>query len=402
MRKTSRWTAPAAILAMAAVLVPAPSAVANHDATLTIPVGQYLDADGGPPAESMRFFPEEVSVHRGDTLKFMGEFHTATLVPTNVDDLDAWIADNAASPDDPYAFIKSNPDYPEFPLKLLGDDPFMPRTDCGSVDSPCEYDGNSVVDSGILFAYADPPADETSPPTPTGFSVTIDAAPGETVWVFCRAHPGMTMKINIVQSNVDTTTQADVDTYTANTVAADRAEASLLHENLSTTHASHMDNGTKVWEAYSGYDTENFSLLAMYPRRLNVRRGERVEWQFPLHHEAHTVTFSGRTARRLAFGGFAEVCDPNGDDESGGETPVMSFPPMCDAGVHESLIGGRLVGPIGDGTVRGRRDLENSGVRMMGLSLDPYTLSFAKETSRKGLLYLCAIHPFMRGRVRVR
>ena len=132
MRARSKLTALGAVLSLAAVVLPGSPAVANHDATLTIPVGQYLDSEGGPPAESMRFFPDEVTVHRGDTLKFMGDFHTATLLPTSVDDVGSWVADNAAGPDDPYAFIKSNPDNSDFPLKLLGDNPFMPRMDCGS------------------------------------------------------------------------------------------------------------------------------------------------------------------------------------------------------------------------------------------------------------------------------
>jgi plastocyanin len=386
-------------MAMAAVLVPSSSAVANHDATLTVQVGQYL---GDLPAESMRFFPDEMTVHKGDTLKFMGEFHTATLLPTSVEDVEAWAAENASGPEDPYAFIKNNPDNAQFPLKLLGDNPFAPPNDCGSASEPCTYSGDSVLDSGVLFAYADPPADENSPPTPTGFSVTVDANPGDVFWVICRIHPNMVMKVTVAANNVTTTTQEDIDEYTEETVDQDSAEAATLHESLSTTQASHMEGGKRVWEAYSGYDTEDFSLLAMYPQRLNVRKGDKVEWQFNLHHEAHTVTFSGKKARRLAFGGFAEVCDPNGDDETGGETPVTSFPPMCSEGVHESLVGGRMVGQVGDGIVRGARDLENSGVRGMGLSTDPYMLEFAKRTTRKGLMYLCTIHPFMKGRVRVR
>ena len=139
--------------------------VANG-ATLTIPVGRFFDT---VPGESMRFFPDEVTVHKGDTLKFMGEFHTATLLPTSVDDVAAWAEDNASSPEDPYAFLKSNPDLSTFPLKILGDNPFAPRADCGSTDEPCAYTGDAVVDSGVLFTYADPPPDENSPPTPTGF-----------------------------------------------------------------------------------------------------------------------------------------------------------------------------------------------------------------------------------------
>ena len=403
MRKTTRWTALAAVMAMAAVLVPGSRAVANHRQTLTIPVGQFLDSDGGPPAESMRFFPEEVTVHKGDTLKFMGEFHTATLLPTSVEDVGAWVDDNATEPDDPYAFIKANPDNQEFPLKLLGDNPFAPRTDCGSPDNPCVYEGDAVVDSGTLFTYADPPADENSPPTPTGFSVTIDADAGDVVWVVCRMHTRMTMKVNVVANSADTTSQSDVDSYLADTVAADRAEAMTLHETLSNTHASHMEDGKKVWEAYAGYDGEHFSLLDMYPRRLRVKKGERVEWKFDtLSFEVHTVTFSNKKARRLARNGFAEVCDPNGDGTSGGETPVMSFPPMCDPGVHESLIGGRMLGEIGNGAVSGGRDLENSGARGAGLPRNPYQLRFPTVTSDKGVLFLCAIHPFMRGRVSVK
>jgi plastocyanin len=388
-------------MAMAAVLAPSTTASANHGATLTVPVGMFLDSDGGPPAESMRFFPDEVSVHRGDTLKFMGEFHTATLLPTSVEDPGDWTDENATEPEDPYAFLKPNPDNARYPLKLLGDNPFTPRADCGSASNPCLYSGDEVVDSGTLFAYADPPADENSPPTPTGFSVTIDAQQGDVVWVICRMHTRMTMKITVVGNNEDSTSQADIDSYVADTVAADRAEASSLHESMSNAHPSHMQGGKRVWEAYSGFDTETISLYDMYPARINIRRGDKIEWRFDsLGHEVHTVTFSGKRARRFANNAFAEVCDPNGDDESGGETPIMSFPPMCDEGVHESLIAGRMVGEVGDGAVRGARDLANSGARGAGLPKNPYVLKFPRKTD--GYVYLCAIHPFMRGKVTFR
>ncbi len=392
---------------MASMFVPSQSASANHNATLEIQVGAFLE---GAPAESMKFFPDDLTVHKGDTLKFVGEFHTATMLPTSVTDLDAWVADNATDLGDPYHLIQNNPDNTPLPWKLAGDDPFFPRADCGSPDNPCSYDGGSVQDSGLLFNYATFP-DPQGPPVFTGFNVTVDANPGDVFWVFCRVHPHMAMMVTVAGPQDDSTSQEDIDAAAADTIEEDSAAASALHSSLLNMRESRPGpRGSRVWQAYAGFDTEDFSLFGMYPRRLKIRKGDRVEWHFDeLDHETHTVTHPVRKALRVV-NSEPILCDPNGDDESGGETPAdfsEGFPPACPEGsAMEVIISTRFALESGDGVVRGQRDFENSGVGgVLGGSpargFASYRLRFAKP-ARKAYRYLCMIHPFMRGRVKVR
>jgi plastocyanin len=406
LSKRSKFAALTAAALVSSLLFPASTATANHAATLEVTVGAF---HRGVPAESERFFPEEMTVHRGDTLEFVGEFHTATMLPASVGDteadLDAWIADNAGEIGDPWHFITNNPDYSPGPFKING---FTANPDCGMPNDRCSYTGGSVLDSGVLFNYSD---FSTNPPTINGFNVTVDANPGDSFWVFCRVHGAeMHLKVTVVADNAASTTQQQIDDYKETTLAADRAAAMDLHRDLLTRREStRRPNGTRVWQAWAGFDTEDFSLFAMYPRQLNVRRGDRVNWNFDqLHHETHTVTQPRQRALRV-LNNEPIFCDPNGDDTSGGETPAdfsQGFPPSCPQGSElEFIITETFLLPQGDGTVRRHRDFENSGVRgQLGdppaPGFAPYTLKFAKR-SRKAYKYTCLIHPFMRGRVRV-
>lgn len=389
------------VTALAATLGPATTASANHGAALSVEVGHFFSEPGDPPAETMAFLPEDITVHKGDTIKFFGEFHTATVLPTSVSDVDAWFAEEATAPDDPYAAIKLNPDNTTYPLKLFGDNPFYPRTDCGASDDPCTYIGDEVVDSGLLLSYFDFSGGPTVPPPNNGWSVTVDANPGDVFWVVCRLHPHMRMRIAVVNPNEDSTDQTEIDTAAQASITEDRRAASELHESLLATHSKRKVGGKNVWRAYGGFDTDRLALYDFYPRRVTLRKGDKVQWRFSaLNHEVHTVTLSGKKAIKLANVSQPLLCDPNGDGESGGETDA-GFPPACDPGVHEALLGARMIEAEGDGIVKSGKDLENSGIRgpLTG-NVDPYVVKFVKGGSK--YVYLCLIHPFMKATVKVR
>ena len=406
MSKRSKLAALASAVLVSSLLLPSTPATANHDATLEVTVGAFHQR---APAESERFFPEEMTVHRGDTLKFVGEFHTATFLPASVGDteadLDAWVADNGGDIGDPHHFIANNPDYSPGPFKING---FTANPDCGMPSDPCSYNGNATLESGVLFNYTD---FSTNPPTAAGFNVEVDANPGDSFWVFCRVHgAGMQMKVTVVNPNDASTTQQQIDDSTEATLAADEAAAMDLHRDLITRREfTRRPNGTRVWQAWAGFDTEDFSLFAMYPRQLNLKRGDKVRWNFDqLHHETHTVTQPRGRALQVV-NNEPIFCDPNGDDTAGGETPAtfsQTAGPTCPAGTEiEFIITETFALPQGDGVVRRHRDFENSGVRghlgdPPAPGFAPYTLKFAKR-SRKAYKYTCLIHPFMRGRVKV-
>jgi len=402
--KVGKFAALVSASLVAAMLIPSTTASANHNANLDIQAGEYLFETKVASGESMRFFPADLTVHKGDTLTFRGDFHTALFLPTSATDADAWIAENATAPDDPYSFIKGNPDNQTYPLKLWGDNPFTPAP-CGSEDAPCAYGGDEVIDSGLLFNYYDFSGGPDVPPVNNGFTVTVDANPGDVFWVICGVHPKMRMRVVVVGPNEDSTTQESIDTYTTTTVNEDRRAATELHESMSSSHPSQMVDGKKVWTAFAGYDAEDFSLFGMYPKKINVKRGQSVEWRFAsLNFEVHTATLANKKARRLGHRGQPILCDPNGDGESGGETmpPPEAFPPQCSEGAAEQVLAAQMLSVVGDGTFKNVKDLENSGVRgAMTPTRDPYVLKIGAR-SGSTYTYLCAIHPFMIGKIRVK
>jgi plastocyanin len=388
-----------------ALILPGGAASANHEATLKIQVGAYLNS---APAETMRFYPGELNVHQGDTLNFYGEFHTATMIPSSYATPAEWKAAKATNPGDEWHGIVDNPDNVAIPWKLLGDNLFSPRADCGSAEDPCEYTGSTELDSGLLLSYLQF-TDPDQPPANPGFSVTIDAAAGTSFWVVCRIHPNMTMKVNVVDDAAASHSQEEIDAAKAASIDTDDSAAGALHEQLQTMKEStRLPNGKREWKAYAGYDTANFALFDLYPSRLKLRKGDKVRYEFAqLYHESHTATHP--TSHVLENPFEAPLCDPNGDDESGGETLANfngPFPSCSEGQAFELALPAANFTESGDGVVTGLSDLENSGVGGQlggspGRGMDPYVLSFTKP-SKKLYRFVCYIHPDMRNAVKVK
>jgi plastocyanin len=341
----------------------------------------------------MRFYSPEINVHPGTQLNFnLQGFHTATAIPEG-EDIDAWRAANVA-PGGPFTIAVPDPD--DTPLDPTASSPdreslkfnngvFFP-TDfaCGAEDNPCSYDGTGVLNSGVV--------------SPT-FSTTIDTAPNSDFWLLCLIHPSMTLHANVVPPAETATTQADVDAYRDATTVTDAQEAADTHQDF--VNRRRKRNG--VWRAWSGIDGEGFALLGMYPRKLTIKKGQRVRWSFDkLIHEIHTVTMPIRPSP--AFDEFfAENCDPDGDAGPGPDTPpVTEDPPFC--ATLEELefdLPARGTYETGNGVFRGA-DYENSGISP-GPGANPYTVKFSKRSSKKGFKYFCMIHGrFQRGNVVVK
>lgn len=365
---------------------------ARAQSVLSVQVGGPL-ARSGAPADGMRFYPSTLRVHDGTTVEFvLRGFHTATLMPANVDG-DEWAAANAGGIDKPFSLISTDPD--DSAYKFNNQTIFPSDPTCGTDANPCSYDGSAVVNSG---AFVDSPR----------FSVTIDGSPGDTINVICLIHPNMRMRIKVVPGGEPETTQEQIDNRKARQRAADTESAAALHHKLSKRQSKHVtDTGKVVWDAFAGYDAEGFALLANYPNRLVIRKGQRVRWHASgLFHEDHTVTFPFDKGREVArTQGGTPVCDPDGDAGPGPDNPPeLQGPPFCnDPSQLEFDIGARFVEKKGDRRHR-MNDFDSSGIfGAINVGKSPYTLRFTKPTSGAGLRYLCMIHgSFMDGRIVVR
>ena len=375
-------------------------AATNYNVTVGFPIGgaacdPATGAFDACWAESMRFFPDRLTVHKGDTLTFSGGFHTATALPANADAQD-WIDKNATALGAPYTFLAPNVDDPDFPAKL-NNFAALPPVDCGVPEAPCSYTGNDVVNSGAL------------PFGPGAFTMSVDAKVGDVFWVVCLIHTHMRMKVTVVADDAAASQQSSIDSATQQTLREDTELAQGVDAKLNHP-SSHTVNGKKVWDAFAGYDTHNVTLYRMYPRKMSVTKGSTVRWHLSeLVYEIHTVTFPKAEAFEVANDfGNTPSCDPDGAGSAPNNPPDTEAPPFCnDPSQLEFLVTGRGVFPQGDGVLTSATDFENSGVRGVDLSAPtqghaPYDLKFAKPSGDKPYKYICLVHPFMSGSVKVK
>lgn len=392
MRGTrARFTAAMVAGGTAAALVLAPGNTAQAAAsTLVINVGSGAMVHG-VMLEGMRFdAPDEISVHRGDTLtfNFLG-FHTATLIPDGIG-ADDWRMDHTQAGGD-YATIQSDTDDPQPAFEFNKAVLFPSSQTCGTTSAPCSYNGASVVNSGVPLA------------APT-FSVTVDATPGKTFWVLCLIHSMMQMRVTVVPDGQAITTQAEVDSNEAAVNAQQHDEAAAIINRLQKPSRHRTAAGRVVWDAYAGFDGDGWSLNAMFPTTLRIHKGDRVRWHFAqLLGNIHTVTFPRSTALSLAntdFAGQNVRCEA-----PGGDTPPDAPPPtFCSSGPQNVEFEVRAIGVLPQGGHKyfgTRTGLRSSGVRGPdGLSTQSYDLKFKRVSPKKGFRYACAVHgAMMSGRV---
>ncbi|HJR44439.1 MAG TPA: hypothetical protein VJ927_02430 [Actinomycetota bacterium] len=405
LRRKKRAAALLAFAVLTGVLSVGPGAKANHDATLNIQVGAGLDT---PRAASMRFLaPRIVNVHRGDQVTFdVTGPHTATLLPADTSAQD-WLDENFGLDRD-FFYIQPDDEAGAYNDAFASiDEPTDPA--CGGVDEPtCDFNGAGVLNSGSAFGQGGDP--EAPPVEHFTFTAEIDVAQGSTVWVVCLAHPHMRMKINVVDNNSATTTQADIDGAEAAQLAMDNEWAAATHAKMKAKNSSHVGaDGRRVVDAWAGVENHHASIMQFYPRKLNLRKGDTVRWHFTdLVYEDHTVSLPIPTIFGINFG--ALECDPgDGADTPANEDPNAG-PPCAEGETVEFENGAEFLFGTGDGVLRKGADMENSGVRGANVlyatppfhGVDPYDVKFNRTSGERPIRYLCFLHDRMGGSIVVK
>lgn len=383
-----------AAIVLFALLVPTAGVNAQDTPDYTVHLGAEIPAAyDDVPVTVNRFFPGKLLVHEGDTVTFTSEFGAVALLPEGVD-ADEWLEDNADDLNEPFNSFTLDPDDGPGALKLNNTVAFGEAT-CGTTDTPCTFDGSTVLDSGTMGVAAD-----------TTWTVTIDGRAGDLFWVVNLIDQATRMRIEVI---ADTETASDQTAIDANMDAQvsqilDSAEA--MHNRLLTRQSKHRVGGITVWDAWAGFDTEDYALLAMYPARLNLRQGQRVRIHFDqLEHEIHTATFGFPRFNQVASEVFSLGCDPDGDSGTTPDTPPqLEGPPFCtDPTQVEVDFPAEVALSSGDGKVTSHRDFENSAARGDQLpSNAPFNVTFPKPSGDKPFKFKCLIHPFMQGKVAVK
>lgn len=394
MRRATSSLVALALLASIQVLGSAPARAA---VTFEVEVGRFFN-DADHTAESMRFYPSVVKVVPGDTLHFTtGSFHGVTLLPLGVEPA-VWAGDAAGSGGS-WSPFESDPDEganaARINLKVA-----FPSSACGwPGQGPCDFDGAGdpaldVLNSGLpLFPESAGEAETRK----LSFEVTVNADPGTVLYAVDPLHPNMNMKIEVVEGFSQRSDPSTLETESNLQFETDRSRATKLHQTYSKKKVSKKVKGKTVWQAWAGVEEEGISLRRMYPKKLTIKRGQKVRWNLNLNrYEAHALVFPTSQAVAASNGFPQVVCDEAGDDDvSPDSSPSSVNFPFCGSfSALELDVPSLFTAKTGDGVVKSARDKEASSARGASYAANAvaYQLSFPKKSSKKGFPYACAIH----------
>jgi plastocyanin len=191
-----------------------------------------------------RFYPNDITVHPGDTVEFdwLG-FHTATFNP---------------------------------PPNLSIADYFGPPIGGSTLDTPTTFV------SGVP-QFSGPPGPGSGPPAP--FVMTVGSnLPVGTYHYTCRLHQFMGGVIRVTTGALPST-NTENQTLASTQIAADTAQAHALDAKL-TSQAAEEEG-----EAIVGAGDRVVELVNFYPSQITIRAGEELTFTQEDLHEPHTVTF---------------------------------------------------------------------------------------------------------------
>ena len=415
MRKLKRFAALTAVALVASLTqIGTASAAETFTVQMGLGVPKGFSARALAPMEGKA---ATIRIHKGDTVNLNGG---GFLLPVGQGPL-AWKADHGTDIDGTWAPFWSDPDadltdpFPtdapyKFGPAFLG----VPSQDCGDdLASQCVFSGNDPDPvTGTLFSGDRFEGDGN-------WFVRIDANAGETVWAvpaFGPVNMKTALRIQVVPNPDPATTQAEIDAAKAELTTLERDTAKALDAKLRRTSTKHTTkNGTVVWDAYAGFDTQTIALLQFYPANLVIKKGDKVRWHISQAIvEDHTVTFPFSYAagdNGIGATGVVPVCDPDGDGSEGPDNFTVDFETFTcpDPGDELELdLQMPFISKTGDGKFPGGK--EHSGIRGANIpetpntpgSEAPYDLRFTKK-NLTGYRYACAIHGgFMDGRVIVK
>jgi len=373
--------AAAGVLLLGQAFISAAPAVAAAPVTITADLPAAVPAGHNWAFDD--YFPRSVSVPQGTTVLFVNEgFHTSTLLPHGLtaaaDEKTNGIAVNDL---DDVGRNVNGTKHTEINLPALA-----PTPGCGTIATPCTFDGTGVVSSGASFG------------PPSGPFVVTMTAPTGTYTFHCRIHPGMTGHLTVVPSTANGTSAGEIAERVAHQVRKD-VHAGLVAERAASKGSRiHNANGTSTWFVTAGTGSRDgrVAVLEFLPTNLRIHKGDKVVFKPKEPNEPHTVTFPGELNSDLV-----PLCENGGVD-----TPAVPavIPPQSP---FDFTCGGPPVeiefgGGNGVSRVTTPATISDSGLvasdatrRAFGLSshsvLTSWKVSF-RGAAKGTYTYLCQIH----------
>ena len=330
---------------------------------------------------ALTYFPNELTVHAGDTVRFEnafnGEPHTVTLGTLVQDLLDASDA-LTEEPEEPLpqeaALPLLLPDGPGDAPQAAANPCFLATGEPPATD-PCTseqqdqvpFDGTqSFYNSGWLAPDLD-------------FSVELadDIAPG-TYRYFCLLHrQGMQGSITVVPDGEEIPTAEEVAQEREDAIAEIQA---ALQPAFDQAAASGPD---AVFAGTGSPELENAAINEFLPKEVSIEAGDTVSWNVI---GPHTISFNAPTEAKLAL-----TAAPDGSFHANEAAFVPSPPGPPPGEIQEATT-------IDGGSFDGEGFASSGIIISFPPELATYTLTF---TTAGTYNYQCLIHEDMEGTVRV-
>ena len=347
-----------------------PGGIIAHAAPTTYTIGVDAKTPPGELFQYTDYFPRVgTKVLKGDVVDFKWNtespdgVHSATLLKT-VDTPGPSSAPVIPDPDDGPTQLQENP---------AADQPSNPS--CGTVGSPCSFDGLMELNSGI---FDNAPGHD--------FYVAINAPVGTTVNFKCLLHSAMKGTLSVVGSGASTAQSLDAAAaaqYTADTNDGLKAKAAVSVPAPTTN-----SDGSKTWYALAGAQGPNTQVLEYFPRNLNIAPGDSVKWTTKVI-DPHTVTVPSGDAS-VAVDYHHPVCEAGllHPDTPAAEPPAPPCAKPADFEMHSTPF------PAGGTTLAGTETVATSGLIVASSPLFPDHYTF-KLSGAGNYTYQCKVHDHM-------
>jgi plastocyanin len=333
-----------------------------------------------------------LTIRDGDVLHFLwtptaslDSAHTATIPALGTSLADA---QNKYSP--------LMPDTDDGPGKFVGNPlTFNPTSrQCGTVSNPCDYSGDSDVNSGFLTNH-----NATSTPSEFYVKVFLDSSGSTTVHFFCALHRGMVGQVRVIGANTESSTTSETKMatdslaqYTRETAAGIAAETAANQTAVTTN-----SDGSKTVTMTAGTAAPNVEVMEMLPNNVSIKAGDKVTW-VDKGFDIHTVTFPRGAGSNSVDPFQPPVCEGTGTTD----TPATGGPPTFGCSTPAAIEVPLEIAPKGPTAIASTSTVATSGILLSALAGAPlpdrYTFSFPNAGT---YAYQCRIHDNMTGTVAV-
>jgi plastocyanin len=287
------------------------------------------------------FFPDAITIHKGDTIHFSNPYaepHTVTFAPQGT-----------AVP----SLIIPNPT--GAPGQV-----FNPLATEVTDTSPVTFDPHAYYNSGFLFQG------DTA-------DVLFNTV-GDFTYL-CLFHPGMELDVSVIGTPVEVPDQTAIDAQAKAQSDALIATGQAIisdYQLTKTTDAS----GVSTWNAQAGGGVGQADVLSFLPSTIKISTGDSVKWTNP-SGTPHTIT----------FGAAPELFGTTPNVEGGDPASLQTFTPAAVFPAGGNTYDGSA--PVHSGIIDG------TGAFPAGTN---FTLKFTKAGS---YVYVCILHPGMSGTIEV-